>query len=242
MRTEMEGVIAAQDAILARLRPEIATLEADLPQAPEPNAPKFDPEKHPRARKATENLEPEVQVVFSIGDMCEAKWETDKAWYKAKIQSILGSVSAPQYLVRFVEYDDTATVDRSNIRPLYTKRKRDIETAVGPLPNTPVASSPHVISGPASLNPSAKPARMAATNEEEPKKANRVPNKGVLKKRATNWQDFQAKAGKKMPKKESMFRTSTDIGSKGKRSPLLSRDAIKKINARQSASPALVKA
>ncbi len=218
MRQEMEGVIAAQDAILARVRPEIAALEAELPQAPEPDLLKFDPEKHPRARKTTEKLEPEKQVVFSIGDMCEAQW-TDKSWYRAKIQSILGSASAPKYLVRFIEYDDTSTVDRSEIRPLPSKRKREAEPAAGPAPNTPVTSTPHVISGPASVNPNAQPAKTSAANDEEPKKANRVPNKGVLKKRATQWQDFQAKAGKKMPKKESMFRTSQDPGSKGMGSP-----------------------
>lgn len=215
MKQDAEQSIAGLDTKIARNRAELATLESQLPQTSEPAAPKFDPEKHPLLRKAVEKLEPEKTVVFSTGDMCEAQW-TDKSWYKAKIQSILGSVSAPKYLVRFVEYDDTMTVDRSAVRPLPSKRKREPETAAAPLSNTPVTSTPHVISGPASINPNAQAAKKNAANDgTEPKQASRVPNKGILKKRANNWNDFQAKAGKKMPKKESMFRTSTDIGSKG---------------------------
>lgn len=212
MRVEIQSYIATQDAILQRILPELAALEAELPQAPEPAVPKFDPEKHPLLRKALEKQEPEKVVVFNTGDMCEAQW-TDKSWYKAKIQSILGSASAPKYLVRFLEYDDSITVDRSAVRPLPSKRKREAETAPAPLSNAPTTSTPHVISGPASLNPNAHLAK-AAVDTAEPKKTNRIANQGTLKKRASNWLDFQAKTSKKMPKKESMFRTSTNVGSR----------------------------
>lgn len=216
MRPEMQGYIATQDTILDRLRSELAALESQLPQAPEADAPKFDPEKHPLLRKAVEKQEPEKLVAFSTGDMCEAQW-TDKAWYKAKIQSILGSVSAPKYLVRFIEYDDTLTVDHTAVRPLPSKRKREPETAAAPQPAASVTSTPHVISGPASVNPNAPSAKNgAAADDADAKPASRVPNKGILKKRASAWNDFQAKASKKgITKKDSMFRTSTDAGSRG---------------------------
>ncbi|KAI8935576.1 hypothetical protein NX059_008145 [Plenodomus lindquistii] len=215
MRPEMQGYIATQDTILQGLRSELATLEAQLPQAPEADVPKFDPAKHPLLRKAVEKQEPEKNVVFSTGDMCEAQW-TDKSWYKAKIQSILGSVSAPKYLVRFIEYDDRLTVDHTAVRPLPSKRKREPESAPAPAPAASVTSTPHVISGPASVNPNAQSAKNKAANDDaEAKPASRVPNKGILKKRASAWNDFQAKASKKgITKKDSMFRTSTDAGSR----------------------------
>lgn len=216
MRTEMHDFIALHDAALKRLRPELAALESQLPQAPEPDMPKFDPEKHPLLRKTVEKQEPEKAVVFNTGDMCEAQW-TDKSWYKAKIQSILGSVSAPKYLVRFIEYEDTMTIDRTQVRPLPSKRKREPETAAAPQPLASVISTAHVISGPASVNPNAQTARNKAVSDEvEAKPASRVPTKGALKKRATAWHDFQNKASKKGITKESMFRTSTDAGSRGK--------------------------
>jgi survival of motor neuron-related-splicing factor 30 len=54
----------------------------------------------------------------------------DRSWYKAKIQSVLGSASAPKYLVRFIEYDDSITVDRNAERALPNKRKRDASPAL----------------------------------------------------------------------------------------------------------------
>lgn len=218
MRTEMVDNIAAHDVRLNKLRPELAALEAQLPEAAapaEPAGPKFDPEKHPVLRKAMEKQEPEKPVTFSIGDICEAQW-TDRSWYKAKIQSILGSVSAPKYLVRFIEYDETMTVDRTAVRPLPTKRKREPETVSTPTPAAAVTSS-HVISGPATTNPVALAAKNTAAEDMADKKPSRVPTKGTLKKRASAWADFQNKVSKKgVTKKESMFRTSTDAGSRGK--------------------------
>lgn len=216
MRTELSTYKASHDTALSRLRPELAALESQLPRAPDPDAPKFDPEKHPMLRKTMEKQDPEKAVVFSTGDMCEAQW-TDKSWYKAKIQSILGSASAPKYLVRFLEYDDAMTVDRTAVRPLPNKRKRDLESAAASQPAASVTSTPHVISGPASINPNAPMAKKNAGGEDsEIKPPSRVPTKGLLKKRATAWNDFQAKAGKKgIARKESMFRTSTDAGSRG---------------------------
>lgn len=210
----MEPFIAMHEATLARLRPELANLEAQLPQAPQPAAPKFDPEKHPLLRKVAEKQEPEKPVTFSPGDMVEAQW-TDRSWYKAKIQSVLGSASAPKYLVRFIEYEDSITVDRNAVRPLPSKRKRDPEPAAVPSPAVPVTSTPHVISGPASINPNAQQANKNIVGEEDVKPKSRIANKGQLKKRQGAWQDFQAKKGKKIPQKESMFRTSTEAGSRG---------------------------
>lgn len=215
MRAEIEEAIAGHDAKLNKLRPEIARLESQMPHAPEPEAPKFDPEKHPLLRRNIEKPEPEKAVVFSTGDMCEAQW-TDKSWYKAKVQSVLGSASAPKYLVRFIEYGDTLTVDRTAVRPLPSKRKQNTETAPTAQSAGPAAAAPHVISGPVSVNPGAQMPQSTVKDAVEPAKPSRVPTKGALKKRQSNWQDWQSKLGKKgVTKKESMFRTSTEAGSRG---------------------------
>jgi survival-of-motor-neuron-related-splicing factor 30 len=214
LKEETAGYIATHEAALARLRPELAELEARLPQAPQPAAPKFDPEKHPLLRKAVDKQEPEKPITFSTGDMVEAQW-TDRSWYKAKVQSVLGSASAPKYLVRFIEYEDSITVDRNAVRALPSKRKREAEPGAVPSPALPVTSTPHVISGPASINPNAQLPKKNTAGEEEVKPKSRIANKGQLKKRQSNWQDFQNKHGKKAPQKESMFRTSTEVSSRG---------------------------
>jgi len=214
MEQEIKSAMALHEATLVRLRPQLAKLEAQLPQTAQPAAPKFDPEKHPLLRKTVEKQEAEKPVTFSTGDMVEAQW-TDRSWYKAKVQSVLGSASAPKYLVRFIEYEDSITVDRTQVRPLPSKRKRDPEPIAAPSPALPVTSTPHVISGPASINPGAQVVKKNAADEEEVKPKSRLPNNGNLKKRKSAWQDFQAKTHKKGPKKESMFRTSTDAGSRG---------------------------
>jgi survival of motor neuron-related-splicing factor 30 len=214
MRQEITSNAAIHEVALARLRPELAELQARLPQAPQPAQPKFDPEKHPILRKAAEKQEPEKPITFSTGDIVEAQW-TDRSWYKAKIQSVLGSASAPKYLVRFIEYDDSITVDRNAVRPLPSKRKRDPEPSAIPSPALPPSSSPHVISGPASMNPNTQLQKKSATGEEPTKPKSRIANKGQLKKRQSNWKEFQNKQLKKAPKKESMFRTSTEVSSRG---------------------------
>ncbi|KAL5114192.1 hypothetical protein ACEQ8H_007940 [Pleosporales sp. CAS-2024a] len=208
-KQEIASAIAMHEATLARLRPELASLEAQLPHAPQPAAPKFDPEKHPLLRKAAEKPEPEKPVTFNTGDMVEAQW-SDRSWYKAKVQSVLGSASAPKYLVRFIEYEDSITVDSNAVRPMPGKRKRDAEPVAAPPPAAPVTSTPHVISGPASINPNAQKAKASTGAEEDVKPKSRIANKGQLKKRQGAWQEFQAKTSKKIPKKESMFRTSTE--------------------------------
>jgi len=211
---EAKTQAATHEAALSKLRGELAALQADLPDTPEQAAPKFDREKHPAyQRQAAEKAEPEQLINFSIGDIVEAQW-SDRQWYKAKIQSVLGSVSAPKYLVRFLEYNDTLTVDRNALRLDPRKRKHEAEPAAAATSAAPVVPSPHVISGPVSVNPNAQLNKKTTGDEEEPRKKSRIANKKQLKERQSNWQQFQAKTAKKIPKKESMFRTSTEAGSR----------------------------
>ncbi|PVI05502.1 hypothetical protein DM02DRAFT_650516 [Periconia macrospinosa] len=66
-------------------------------------------------------------------------------FYKAKIQTILGCKSAPKYHIKFLDYDESMTVDRESLRAIPVKRRREPEE-----PAVPVTSTPQVISGPVS--------------------------------------------------------------------------------------------
>lgn len=215
-KKEAAQAIAMHEATLARLRPELAELEAQLPQAPQPAAAKYDVTKHPKMGKAVEKQEPELSIVFQTGDVVEAQW-SDRAWYKAKIRSILGSASAPKYLVKFIEYDESVTVDGAAVRPLPSKRKREPEPAPSVNQSAPVTSTPHVISGAAVVNPNAQTVKKATTDDDAGRKKSRLDNKRQYKERQVGWQTWQTKNAKKGgPKKESMFRTNQNAGSRGK--------------------------
>jgi survival-of-motor-neuron-related-splicing factor 30 len=216
MKAEAEETVAGYDKELAKLNAELAKLEATLPKAPEPAAPKFDPEKHPLLKKASEKAEVAKPVVFSTGDLCEAQW-TDRQWYKVKIQTVLGSSSDPKYHVRFLDYQDsTLTVGRDAIRPLMNEKKRKAE-AVPTTPTTAPATSSHVISGPASMNLQ-HPANKQATEVDTSVPINRrkIGGAKALERKASSWKDFQKKGpGKMVTKKESMFRTGEGPNSRG---------------------------
>lgn len=198
-------------ARLVPLHEQLAALQAKLPKAPEP---KFDPEKHPLLKKGPDKNEPAKAVVFNTGDICEALW-TDKQWYKAKIQTILGAASAPKYHVKFVEYDESMTVDRDAIRPLMNKRKREVEAAPPALTAVSATNSPHVISGPASINPDAQRAKQDAQEKVIPQKRT-IGSTKALGNRVDNWKNWNSKGvGKKLAKKDSMFRSGTTVNSRG---------------------------
>jgi survival-of-motor-neuron-related-splicing factor 30 len=209
---DLEDGVATADAALKPLHKKLADLQAQLPQAPEVAAPKFDPEKHPLLKKNVEKTEPEKPVSFRAGDMCEAQWH-DKSWYKVKIQTVLGSASAPKYHVKFIEYEETMTVDRDAVRPFPSKRKREPEMAAA-TPSAPVTSTPHVISGPVSVNVNAQAAKADLDDAPFQPRKNPLKNKNAMKKTVANWKDFSSsRVGKKVAK-PSMFRSGTNFGSR----------------------------
>lgn len=217
MKDEAQAAIADHDATLAQLNAELAELEATLPKKPEPAAPKFDPEKHPLLKKATEKTEPAKPVTFSAGDICEAQWN-DRQWYKVKVQTVLGSASDPKYHVRFLDYkDSTSTVGRESIRPLVNEKKRKADAVPTP-PSTTATSSPHVISGPASINPQAMAAKQGAAQDADGagKPRKKLGSGKALERKMSSWQEFQKKGpGKALTKKESQFRTGQGPNSRG---------------------------
>ncbi|CAI6313153.1 unnamed protein product [Periconia digitata] len=216
LQGEIQNSIDEIKVILEPLYAELKDLHAKLPAPPGASAPKFDVEKHPVLKKMVEktDAEPDTPVNFNTGDVVEAQWR-DKQWYKAKIQQILGSRSAPKYLVKFIEYDDSMTVDRENVRAIPIKRKREPEPPAQPA--APVTSTPQVISGPVSLNPEVKKAKVelpVADDAPMPRRHN-IPNRKTLDKTVNSWKTWNSKGvGKKIAQKDSMFRSSTNVGSR----------------------------
>ncbi|KAF1965706.1 hypothetical protein BU23DRAFT_593549 [Bimuria novae-zelandiae CBS 107.79] len=218
MRTEIEESMVQEEARVAPLRENLQALEAQLPNGSGAAERKYDPEQHPVLKKTLEKAEPAKAVVFNTGDIVEARYR-DGGWYKAKIVTILGSASAPKYKIKYTEYDEDDTLDRDALRPIQNKRKRDPEPAPAPAPAAPapVTSTPHVISGPASVNPKAQAPKQAAAPAEHHlgRIERKIPNKKVLEAKVSNWKNWNSKGvGKKISQKDSMFRTGTNVNSR----------------------------
>jgi survival of motor neuron-related-splicing factor 30 len=187
-----------------------------LPQKDAPAAPKFDPEKHPLLKKNTEKVEPVKPVVFTSGSHCEAQW-VDRLWYKAVVLTVLGSAADPKYHVKFPEYNETCTVDSNSIRPLVNEKKRKAEVSVATPPVAPAANSPHVISGPASINPDAVAVKQKDGPEAEgPTNRRKIGSRKALERKESDWKKFLSKGpGKQIKQKDSMFRSGTGVNSRG---------------------------
>jgi survival-of-motor-neuron-related-splicing factor 30 len=205
---------------LARLAPLQHQLP-DEPKEPEPEVPKFDPQNHPVLKKSIEKTEVVPAVALNTGDMCEAFWREDRKWYKAKIMTILGSTSKPQYKVKFIEYGDTPTLESDQVRPLAVHQHKKKQEEPAAAPAAPVTSTPHVISAPAVTNAKAI-APPAVASDAAPVKKRNIPNRKTLDKSVGSWKDWNSKGvGKKIAQKESMFRSGTTVESRGKNTQLL---------------------
>ena len=219
MMADIEENLAQEEARLHTLREKLQALESQLPEGEGSVVPerKYDPEQHPLLKKTVEKAEPEKAVVLNTGDIVEVRYR-DGGWYKAKIVTILGSASAPKYKIKYLEYDEDDTVDRDAVRPLQSKRKRDPEPAPTAVPTAPapVTSTPHVISGPASVNPKVQAAKAEAQADDLEPKKRKIPNKKQLEKGVANWKNWSSKGvGKKTFQKPSMFRTGDNVNSRG---------------------------
>lgn len=210
MQDECNTELGKINGSLATLRKKLAELEQKLPQQFDTPALKFDPEKHPLLRKTVEKPEPAKPVVFNTGDICEVQWSGDKGWYKAKILSVMGSTADPKYTVRFLQYDETATVDKKSVRSI-AKRKAEEPAVV----NQPAKTAQIVISAPASVNPAAQAAAANDAGDAQPKvvKRRKIGGDKALDRKKNSWKQFQAST----PQRESQFRVGTGINSRGRR-------------------------
>ena len=211
------------EAYITLLRESIG--EPEKPEVrPEPQPePKWSRENHPAFKaKAGNTAATKVSdesssnnVNYQVGQKIEAKWE-DKKFYHATIISSSGSMSKPQFVVKFHIDNSTQTVTNlSDIRPL-ADRKRKADDVLVPPPPPP--SKPGVISAPANIDQNlANQARQEPSKVSDgPMRPAKAPKKlektKELNKRQTGWQAFVGKQGKV---KESQFRTPDRPNARG---------------------------
>lgn len=209
-------MVKGEQAKLESLLKTLQDLEAQLPRE------KYNREQHPILKNAVEKEASATPVIYNTGDIVEGLWR-DGVWYKAKIITILGSASAPKYKIKYLDYAEDDTVNGDKIRPPQGqgqgKRKRDPEPAPAPAPAAvPVTSTPHVISGPASVNPKAQATKadISGGDNVAPFKKRKIPNEKQLEKGVSSWKNWNSKGvGKKISQKDSMFRTGNNFNSRG---------------------------
>ena len=192
------------------------------------NHPKFQEEYRKAAAQAAQIPAEDSRSAsaWKVNDVVMARWSVDHKLYQAKITSITGSSSAPKFMVLFLGYGNTDTVEAKDIIPVAgesKKRKADSSPVTTAGPATPASSS--VISAAADIDPT-----LASQVKKEPSKVSdgparpaKVPRKvkanKELESAKSKWQDFQGgkgKFGNKALKKDSMFRVSDDHNARGK--------------------------
>ena len=158
----------------------------------------LDSTKAKHAPQAAEVIKAEIAEAYKVGDTVLAKWITgDHQFYPAKITSITGAANKPVYVVKFLDYAETATVQPHQLKPVTESKKRAIEIA---RTRKPVIKADPAVIPP----PDAPPKKKIKTNNE-------------LAKAQSKWSDF-AKSGpktkgigkRKAIGESSMFRTSDD--------------------------------
>lgn len=236
--------MASYKELILELEKELKPLEEEVkaaaqasrrqPPSPPPekwskaNHPKFQEEYRKAAAAAAQSPTEESRgtTAWKVNDIVMARWSGDHKLYQAKITSITGSSSAPKFMVLFLGYGNTDTVEAKDIIPLASeskKRKADGSPVMPAGPAPPGSSS--VISAAADIDPT-----LASQVKKEPSKVNDGPPKPAkvprkvkankeLESAKNKWQDFQGgkgKFGNKALKKDSMFRVSDDHNARGK--------------------------
>ncbi|POR37275.1 Uncharacterized protein TPAR_02516 [Tolypocladium paradoxum] len=219
---ELKALEGELSSLIGMLDESIAELQPTKPEQPEQRAAtepaqpeKWSRDNHPAFKKAAAPEEKEEATVsYQVNDTVLAKWVSgDRAFYPARITSITGSSTAPIYIVKFKNYDNTETIRAKDIRPISNKRKAD-----GP----PTSATPTPLAAPAlGLVSSAGATMYPEAKKDGQKDADTAPKpvkiraKKVLEANKNKWQEFNSKSKiAKTKKKESMFRTPDGIGGR----------------------------
>ncbi|KAI9666108.1 MAG: hypothetical protein M1821_004043 [Bathelium mastoideum] len=245
-------LIASYEELINELEKELNTakekeaeaiVQNSRHQAPSPPPEKWSKANHPKYQEeyrkaAAATLQSPVEDArttssWKVNDVVMARWSVDHKLYQAKITSITGSSSAPKFMVLFLGYGNTDTVEAKDIIPLANdskKRKADGSPVTPAGPATPASSS--VISAAADIDPvlasqvKKEPSKVSDGPPRPAKAPRKVKANKELESAKTKWQDFQggkSKSGNKGMKKDSMFRVSDDYNARGK---VLGRDSM----------------
>lgn len=218
----MNDLINLLNENIAELKPkQEAPKPATKQPSPPPQPEKWSRENHPAFKKAAppaeESTKDEQQITYQVNDTVMAKWVSgDKGFYPARITSITGSSTAPNYLVKFKSYDNTENLRAKDIRPMTNKRKADAQsTYTPPSVATPPTAPGVAASAGATVYPGA--VKEAEKGADPPKpKAKKIKANKELEAGKNKWQEFNSKTkGKKSSKKDSMFRTPEGVHGRG---------------------------
>lgn len=218
----MKSFIDLLDENIAELQPKQPAKPAAKQPSPPPKEPeKWSRENHPAFKKTADAPPPEdskddAPVNYQVNDTVMAKWVSgDKGFYAARITSITGSSTAPIYIVKFKNYDNTETVRSRDIRPISNKRKAEVAPAATASPATSTPPAPGVVtSAGATVYPNAKRDAEQA-DASKPPKPKKIKAKKELETNKNKWQEFNAKSKHGKQKKDSMFRTPEGVHGRG---------------------------
>ncbi|KYK55193.1 Tudor domain protein [Drechmeria coniospora] len=216
LKNELSDLISLLDENIAELQPRKA-MEPETPAGTElSEKEKWSRDNHPAFKKAPAADEKEESAAsYQVNDSVMAKWVSgDKAFYPAKITSITGSSTAPIYIVKFKNYDNTETLRAKDLRPTSNKRKADGAPATSaPIPAAPVPGL--VSSADATVYPQAQREGEADDDAAKAPKPKKIKAKKVLEANKSKWQEFNSKSKfGKAKKKDSMFRTPDGINGR----------------------------
>lgn len=224
----MNNLIGLLNENIAELKPKQTSQPAvTKPSPPPPEPEKWSRENHPAFKKAAPPPEEKEDATasYQVNDSVLAKWLSgDKGFYPARVTAVTGSSTAPIYIVKFKNYDNTETLRSRDIRPLQNKRKADGQPAppAPPMhsaaPPPPAPAAPGVVTSAGARRYSEAPGDATASgeNSESQPKTKKIKAKKELEAGKSKWQEFNAKSKfGKSHKKDSMFRTPTGVHGRG---------------------------
>ena len=222
--TERASALAEIASINKRIAAAKSTTQGDAPPQP-----KWDPTKHPKYNKPSEDVPPpppppadDASTVFNVKDLVLAKWSGDKQFYEATVITKTGSSADPVYTVCFKIDNSTETKRKYEVRAMPGKKRKADGAPSTSIPPPPVISTPNHDSN-STVITAAPVVEKPAMHRKEPSMVSDGPTrmqpekkklKGgkVMENKKANWQTFMQNGPKKTAitatkHKESMFRT-----------------------------------
>jgi survival-of-motor-neuron-related-splicing factor 30 len=212
---------------IAAINKRIAAAKSSA-QNDAPPQPKWDPTKHPKYNKPSDDAPPppppadEAPAVFNVKELVLAKWSGDKQFYEATIITKTGSSADPVYTVSFKIDNSTETKRKHEVRVMPGKKRKADGAPTASISTPPIASTPDHDFNSAVIT-AAPVVDKSAIQRKEPSMVSDGPTrmqpekkklKGgkVMESKKANWQSFQQSGPKKAAitaskHKESMFRT-----------------------------------
>ena len=220
--TERASALAEIAALNKRIAAAKSTAQDDAPPQP-----KWDPTKHPKYNKPSEDAPPpppadDTPTVFNVKELVLAKWSGDKQFYEATVITKTGSSADPVYTVCFKIDNSTETKRKHEVRAMPGKKRKADGAPSASTPAPPAISTPEhdfnstVITAAPVVDKSAMQRKEPSMVSDGPTRMQPEKKKlkggKVMENKKANWQTFMQNGPKKTAisaskHKESMFRT-----------------------------------